>query len=182
VSAGAYAQRFFSCFKNRPPGCMAIGVLNRHTESSSHPHEAIIARTQPWRPFRRTPQPPVPSVLCEPLFLIDVLPAEDPDECPNHYEIVVPIPGIDHRNVYVFAGPQSIIVEILTKKAVQHPSGDVVQMERTDQRIRREFILRVPIEAGSTKVKFEGDSLRITAIKSTDDDQETWSEFIRFDL
>lgn len=157
-------------------------MLNRHTESSSKSHGAIIARSQSWKAHRPTPRPLSPSVLCEPLFLTEVLPARDPTERPNHYEIVVPIPGIDHRNVYVFAAPRSIIVEILTKKAVQHPSGDVVLLERTDQRIRREFILRVPIEAGSTKVKFEKDSLQITATKSTDDEQGTWSEFIRFDL
>jgi HSP20 family molecular chaperone IbpA len=95
---------------------------------------------------------------------------------------MVPISGIDHRNVYVFAGPRSIVIEILTKRAVQHPGRDAVLSERTDQRIRREFILRVPIEAGSTKVKFEGDFLQITATKSRDEEQDPWSEFIRFDL
>lgn len=157
-------------------------MLNRHTEPPSNLHGAIITQSQPGKAYRYAPRALSQAVLCEPLWLTEILPAEDLDESPNQYEIVVPIPGIDHRNVYVFAAPRSIVVEILTKKAVQHPSGDVILLERTDQRIRREFILRVPIEAGSTKVKFEGDSLRITAIKSTDDDQETWSEFIGFDL
>ncbi|HEX4230534.1 MAG TPA: Hsp20/alpha crystallin family protein [Bryobacteraceae bacterium] len=158
-------------------------MLNRRAESSAAKLYTPITRNrnQPWKAYTRN-APLSPSLLCEPLTLIEVHPVTDSYESSTHYEIIVPISGIDHRNVYVFAGPRSIVIEILTKKAIQHASGDAILSERTDQRIRREFILRVPIEAGSTKVKFEGDFLQITASKSREEEQETWSEFIRFDV
>ena len=157
-------------------------MLNRSAESSVKLRQSAQRRNHQSRTRPAAAQLLKPYSLCEPLRLIQIRPSAESYERPNHYEIVVPIPGIDRRNVYVFAAPQSIVIEILTRNFLRHPDGGIVLSERTDQRIRREFVLRVPIEAGSTTVKFEGESVQIIATKSTAEEQEAWSEFIRFDL
>ena len=48
-------------------------------------------------------------------------------------------------------------------------------------RLRREFILRGPIEAHGTTARFEADFLEIIATKSDEEALEAWSEFIRVD-
>jgi len=119
-------------------------------------------------------------VECEPLLLHRISPAHEIKDSPCEYKIVVPLPGIERRNVYVFAAPYTISLEIRMKATVEHSSEETRVAERTDQRICREFRFGTQIQARSTKIQFDGDCIQITATKSNLEQQETWSEFVQF--
>src|SRR6185437_961261 len=95
------------------------------------------------------------------------------------YEVIVPLSGIDPRKIYVLAKPRSLLIEARSKSIVRHATSDVT--ERIERRLSREFVLPADIEAHSTTVRVCGDSLRIRARKSENDEQIPWSELIHFD-
>ena len=103
--------------------------------------------------------------------------AEDTSE----YKIVAPLTGIDPRSVYVFATPRSVLIEFRFKRVVSHPMIDGSATETIKERISREFSLPCEIERGTTTVAICGESLQITARKSTQEQQKPWSQFIHFD-
>lgn len=97
----------------------------------------------------------------------------------SDYEVIVPLSGIDPRKIYVFAKPQSLLIEVRFKSIVHHETSGIT--ERVQRRISREFLLPAELEAHTTTVRVCGDSLRIRARKSEEDEQASWSEMIHFD-
>lgn len=111
------------------------------------------------------------------------------EECPwieiveveSEYQVIVPLSGIDARNVYVFATARSLLFEIRFKSIIHHQTIKSRVTEKIDQRIVREFSLPVEIERGATTIQVCDASLLITARKSQHGKQTAWSQFVDFD-
>ena len=116
-----------------------------------------------------------PGLTClgQPLPPISVV------EAGTGLKFLVPLSGIGARNVYVFAAPRSILIEIRITKHVTHPGP--IQQERQHQRITRELKLRKSIEEGSTSIRMVGDNLEIACVTTADPDDRLWSELLRMD-
>lgn len=99
----------------------------------------------------------------------------------TEYNVLVPLSGIDPRKIYVFATPQSLLIEIRSKSTVRHELGRAPAMESIDKRISREFTLPIAIEQGATIVEIRGGSLLIRARKSDVEQPSLWSQLIHFD-
>ena len=128
--------------------------------------------------FRR-----LPGIVCEGLgddiIVGRSLPVMNVTETGEGFTITVPLHRIDARNVYVFATPRSIAVEIRIRDVVSH--AQVIHREIQHQRITRELVLREAIEEGSTSLRLHGDDLQITCRKASGLDDKTWSELVRLD-
>jgi HSP20 family molecular chaperone IbpA len=103
-------------------------------------------------------------------------------ERPSEYEVVLPLIGIDPRNIYVFATPRALLIEIRFKSTVCHALVNAAVTETIDRRIAREFSLPIEIEQGATAVQIQGQILHITARKSPYSEQGSWSELVHFDI
>ena len=103
-------------------------------------------------------------------------------ESQSEYKIIVQLSGIDPRHIYVFAMPQSILIEIRFKSLVRHETLKPAVMESIDQRIAREFSLPVEIEQGATTIRTCGESLVVTARKAKERQETSWSQLIQFDM
>jgi HSP20 family molecular chaperone IbpA len=90
----------------------------------------------------------------------------------------VPLCGADLRQVYVLAGPHSIVVEIRTRKAIDHAHAVITEVQ--DERITREFRLNAEIKEGATALRRIGDELEITCMKADGPEDRIWSELVRF--
>jgi HSP20 family molecular chaperone IbpA len=102
-------------------------------------------------------------------------------EGPSEYKLVVPLAAIDPRKIYVFAAPHALLIEIRLKSTICHPTTNAPVTEAIDRRISREFNLPIEIERGRTKVEMHGESLHITARKSQETEQASWSELVHLD-
>lgn len=102
-------------------------------------------------------------------------------ERPSEYEVALPLKGIDPRNIYVFARPRALLIEIRFKSTVCHGMVNSHVTETIDRRVSREYSLPIEIEQGATKVQIQGQVLYITARKSKYDVQGSWSELVPFD-
>jgi len=102
-------------------------------------------------------------------------------EAESEYSIILPLSGIDPRNIYVFAKPRSLLIEIRWKSSTHHPVSNAHITENVERRISRELNLPTEIEERATTVRISGDFLQVTARKSRHDQQTSWSELIRFD-
>ena len=107
------------------------------------------------------------------------LPAISVADSIRTFRVVVPLDGIDARQVFVFATPFSIVVEIRIKRVLEHPGPINSEIQR--YRITRELRCREGIAKGSTAVRLLGSNLEITGIKASSPDDEDWSEFIQVD-
>lgn len=108
-----------------------------------------------------------------------MLPGISASESAIMIRLVVPMKGIDVRQVYIFVTPRSIVLEVLTKCILKH-SGPI-ETETQCYRITRELRFRNSIAKGSTAARLSGASLEITSIKTADMDDDAWSEFIEID-
>ena len=122
-----------------------------------------------------------PSAIRAPFVWADeVLPADISCER-SEYRIVVPLSGIDPRNIYVFANPRSLVVEIRLKSEIHHESGKGPVAETSERRISREFALPTEIEERATIVRVCGECLQIIAREALGEHSTSWSELIQFD-
>jgi HSP20 family molecular chaperone IbpA len=103
------------------------------------------------------------------------------EETHSEYHIIVPLSGIEARNVYVFAMPHSVLIEIRFKDITLHKGIETSVTEETNQRIERELILPAEIEQGKTKIRMHAGSLCITARKAQEGQGTGWSQLVHFD-
>lgn len=108
-----------------------------------------------------------------------VLPGILAGESATMIRLLVPLDGIDMRQVYIFATPRSIIFEVLKRSTLKHPGP--IETETQRYRITRELTFRDGIAKGSTVARLCGGSLEISSMKSASTDHEAWSEFIQLD-
>lgn len=122
-----------------------------------------------------------PSLIRAPLGREEeLLPVDVWCEGPE-YKLVVPLSGIDPRNVYVFATPHSVLIEIRFKNSLSHESEQGPVIETVERRISRELSLPIGIEERATSVHVCGDCLQITARQAGPEHPASWSELIHFD-
>lgn len=119
-----------------------------------------------------TPWPPVRQTAFAPIEFI---------ELSSEYHIIVPLLGIDARNVYVFAMPYSILIETRLRRVKHHKTIETIVTERTNQRIETELNLPAEIEQGTTTIHVCADSLLITTRKAHQSKGTSWSQLIHFD-
>lgn len=115
--------------------------------------------------------------------ITDEVPAVLPDilasESATMFRFLVPFEGIDAREVYIFATPYSIVLELTTKCMVRHAGP--IETETQSFRVTRELRFRNAIAKGSTVARFFGASLEITSLRTLSTSDEAWSEFIQVD-
>lgn len=121
------------------------------------------------------------SVAVRPVFRQCESPPIEITESQSEYKMIVQLSGIDPRHIYIFAMPQSILIEIRFKSLVRHETKKAAVMESIDQRIAREFSLPVEIEQGATTIRTCGESLVVTAQKAKERQETSWSQLIQFD-
>ena len=99
----------------------------------------------------------------------------------GEYRILLPLVGVDPRNVYVRAAARSLLVEVRSRKRVRYPHDEPFDFRLEDCCVSCEFKLRNPIRQGGTLIEAVGNSLHITAIKSPNLEETSWSELVQFD-
>jgi HSP20 family molecular chaperone IbpA len=109
-------------------------------------------------------------------------PAIEIVENASEYKLTVPLLGIDPRQIYVFAMPQSLLIEIRFQRTIRHETGYAHITECIDRRISREFNLPVGIERDSATAQISGEFLHITARKTRYDHETSWSQLIHFEM
>jgi HSP20 family molecular chaperone IbpA len=97
------------------------------------------------------------------------------------YKVVVPLSGIDPRKIFVFAMPQSIVIEVRLKSMTHHKMPIAAVIESVDERIVRELSLPVEIEQNASTCRISGESLLIKAPKARQNQTDSWSQLIPFD-
>jgi HSP20 family molecular chaperone IbpA len=147
-------------------------VINAELQSYTNP----VKRFLPSRQERYGPSATKADVGWQ-----NACPAIQIVESETEYGIVVPLSGIDARNVYIFAAPHSVMIEVRLKRSVRHGLMDDTVTETIDQRIERAFGLPAEIERGGTTVRISGESLFITARKAVQSRNTLWSQLIQFD-
>ncbi|MFL6450023.1 MAG: Hsp20/alpha crystallin family protein [Bryobacteraceae bacterium] len=134
-----------------------LRILGKHTK-------AILNE---WPETQATDVPPVLlSRICA-------------SESATMLNLTVPLEGIDVRQVYIFATPHSIVLEIGMNSTIKH--SDPLEAEIQRHHTTREFIFRCAIARHSTMARLSGGSLEITSLKAASTSDEAWSEFIQVD-
>ena len=130
-------------------------------------------RFDPLRKNYLEPETPDPQISDERSFLFPTILINDHS---TMFHVLIPLDGIDMRDVFVFATPNSIMLELRSKRILQHagPISSEIQV----QRITRELRCRDGIAKGSTTMNLVGGKLEITSIKAHTTGDEAWSEFI----
>lgn len=97
-------------------------------------------------------------------------------------QIKLPLKDLDVRQVHVFAGPMSLLVESKQRERLplQSQGGDVVASETLERRIAYKLDLRTRIARGGTSIEVAGRVLLITCRKASESESEDWSEWINF--
>jgi HSP20 family molecular chaperone IbpA len=111
----------------------------------------------------------------------DEVPAIEIAEGASEYRLRVPLASLDPRKLYVFATPHALLIEIRFKSTLCHSTTNAPVRETIEHRIAREFTLPIEIEHGTTTVRVCGQFLDITAPKSQQAQQTSWSELVHFD-
>lgn len=108
-----------------------------------------------------------------------LLPAVTVSEGATMITVTVPLDDVDMRQVFVFATPRSILVEVLRKCLLNHCGPIASEVQRN--RITRELKFRCGLAKGTTAARLAGGCLEITSIKAVITGDEAWSEFIQMD-
>jgi hypothetical protein len=97
-------------------------------------------------------------------------------------QIKLPLKDLDVRQVHVFAGPTSLLVESKQRERlpVHSQTGDFVSGETLEKRIAYKLDLRTRIARGGTSIEIAGRMLLITCRKASDSESDEWSEWINF--
>ena len=119
--------------------------------------------------------------ISRPLLLANAHTPVKFEETPSEYHITVSLSGIDARNVYVFAMPFSVVIEIRLKNVTIHQGMQNSVTERTNQRIERELNLPAEIEQGKTKIRIDAGVFHITAQKAQHSRATEWSQLVHFE-
>lgn len=93
--------------------------------------------------------------------------------------ILVPLKGIHPRQVYVFATPHSILVEMRARNTVHHARAIQEIQHRS---ITRELKFNDLIREGSTSIRLLGDDLEITCTTTRAEEEKNWSELVQLDM
>ncbi len=120
-------------------------------------------------------------VQCKPLALRKSIPQLRVIEDRDQYTILVPLKGIDLRQVFILAAPRSLLIEVRVREILQDQGNDLIEAEVENQRISRELTLRHPIRRGRTAVDTVGGLLRITSLKAPEATEDHWSDLVHFD-
>jgi HSP20 family molecular chaperone IbpA len=101
-------------------------------------------------------------------------------ETVGEYTVIVPMTGIDLRQVFVVATPHTLLIEVRDRESVNYEGNGPVFSEIRDRRVSRELRLRHPIEK-DVHLHRNANQLLITCRKTATGEEQSWSELLRFD-
>ena len=88
--------------------------------------------------------------------------------------------GVDPRQVFVAATPDTLLIEIRDRETVNHEGNGPVFSEIQDRRASRELRFRHPIEKGIS-LRVNRNQLLITCRQASTGKEQSWSELLRLD-
>src|SRR5579863_7053312 len=104
------------------------------------------------------------SFDCELAIICDPLPPATVTRSEETLQIVLPLCGVDLSHVYVIATSRAVVIELRTKRSLDHAGLGVTEIQ--EERIIRELKLPLEIKEGCTTVRTLGDDLEITCVKA----------------
>ena len=113
------------------------------------------------------------------LTLAEFLPTIQIADHRDWFRIIVPVGDVDLRNVWIFAKPRSVSIEIRSRDTVAH--GDSCCEEIDEWHVTRELKLPQYIKEGCTTVMPLGSNLEIMCVKDAHQEDRSWVEMLRFD-
>jgi HSP20 family molecular chaperone IbpA len=119
-------------------------------------------------------------VKIQPLLPGRSLPPVTDRESPGEYTVVVPMTGVDPRQVFVTATPDTLLIEIRDRETVNHEGNGPVFSKIQDRRASRELRFRHPIEKGIS-LRVNRNQLLITCRQAPAREEQSWSELLRLD-
>lgn len=145
------------------------------------PIDARIAEKQTAFPWSSVPE--LADITRNKNILIDrsECPPIDVKEGQSSFEVILPVEHINPRNIYIFARPHSLLIEIRSKLNIRHPLSSTFAEESIHKQILREISFPVEIDNGATSIQLCGMALRISLKKLQLGEQASCSKLVPFD-
>ncbi|MBV9035367.1 MAG: hypothetical protein JO182_12840 [Acidobacteriaceae bacterium] len=118
------------------------------------------------------------AIRTQPFPLDKKLPPFQWSESTGECTIMVPVAGVDLRQIFILATPDTLLIEFRDRETLKQEGYSPVFSETRDRRVSRELRLRHPIEKGIC-LQIYGSEMRITCRKARTQ-EEPWSELLYY--